>query len=345
MHLSRMGFGFALALAMGTASIGCTAEELPPVNPEDLGHIILPVTATDTSGNLYVLQNAQFEAFGPAYFLLNGDGEGELQIDAPFGDYQVQLLPGWQMTRKDAVTGELTNVDAVLASQNPQSIRVQPGTITLASFNFLLGGDNGTLALGVYVVDKVDAITAKFKVTSDQAFDLAGQSLGPWAGVEGATINLLTRFGRQSWYSGEFSDGTKYRGYFGYPAHVTVDNDPSGVLTAYANKLSGANVSLDLRTVPSTVEGAPPTIAMTLYMSTFRPDESITWLSINNIGGYTYFDEDGFPTLGGIGDMLAPDFTLAEAVKDATENFYRTVGMVNGSGQINVNIPLAPTAQ
>jgi hypothetical protein len=344
--LLRTCFTLTLALAAAAATTatatGCAADEAPAPFDGPIGHILLPLESTSAEGVTYVLSGATFVASGPVYMEIDGDADTQITVAAPFGDYQVSLNPGWQLNRRDPVTGALTPVVAQLASQNPQPVRVQPDAFVMAQFNFLLGNGTGQLILGVNVSEQVDSFTARWHLTQDNAYDSAGQITGPWTQLAGSDVTLLARFGFSGWFSGELSDGRKYRVYSGYPAHFEISEaDLAGVLTGALGRLDGGSVSLSLIETPGAEPTDPKTIAVTLNASNIELDQRITYMVAPGLSVPAYFDADGFPTLSGSSEAYAPELRLEQVVQDVPGQGYRISGSVQGTAQIFLNLPLS----
>ncbi|MBZ0117785.1 MAG: hypothetical protein K8H88_12355 [Sandaracinaceae bacterium] len=122
---------------------------------ESVEGITVPLSGTSGSGTVYVLQNARFRITGPRNQTLNGSETvgNVLSTGLPVGNYQVQLLDGWQLVRMP----DGTPMIATLASPNPQMVTVSNGMRTQVVFVFDVMGEmvamtgDGNLDIGFEV--------------------------------------------------------------------------------------------------------------------------------------------------------------------------------------------------
>jgi hypothetical protein len=133
--------------------VGCDAEQPPTshggIMKMELTHVV--------DGTLYELRFSQFVVQSDSqYIVLSGDNLDVLEYDLEPGDYTVELQPGWQIFR-EADSGIMEPVDAVLSSENPVAFTIEQNVVTPVGFTFTVGEDaipfgKGRLRLGIDII-------------------------------------------------------------------------------------------------------------------------------------------------------------------------------------------------
>ena len=111
----------------------------------------------------YELRNATFAITGAAELELSSEDAPEsavLEQELPVGDYVAELGAGWHLF--EVVDGEDTELDAVLASDNPVEFSISEQATTEVVYQFGIDGTNvalasGTLRIGIEVAIAKDA--------------------------------------------------------------------------------------------------------------------------------------------------------------------------------------------
>lgn len=148
MKFGWIRFGFALALAMGTASFGCKDQPLSE-NEEQVGTLSLPLVTS--SADAYRLSDATFvieTQVGTVVATLDSESDPDAQaLTATLnqGNYAVGLEDGWVLSKIE-VDGTETPVRAALLSVNPQLFKIKSSLETDLSFSFTT--DLGTVTIG-----------------------------------------------------------------------------------------------------------------------------------------------------------------------------------------------------
>jgi len=123
------------AVVLGVCVAGCAggAGDATPV-----GTLAMPLAA-EVNGLYYRLSDASFSVSGPETFELGTTGDDALLVRSlTTGDYQIALHDGWRL-EKEATNG-LVEVQAELASENPQDFSIADGTTTRVSIAFATDG-------------------------------------------------------------------------------------------------------------------------------------------------------------------------------------------------------------
>jgi hypothetical protein len=117
--------------------------------------------STELSGVAYELRGARFDVMGPEDTILTEDGGAEaasLQVTLAEGDYQIELLDGWQLERRLSPASDFEPVESFLLSPNPTEFAIVDGQTTHVAFAFETTGTTvsfgeGNLNLTIRVVD------------------------------------------------------------------------------------------------------------------------------------------------------------------------------------------------
>lgn len=153
---AALGLGAVLGLgALSGCGDGDDATFLGGAPP--LGKLRIPLDATGSSGAEYQL-SASLRVSGPREEtrLLSGAGPA-LEVALASGSYQALLLDPWQLSRIE-VDGPRP-VEAVLLSENPASLQIEPEATTQLVLRFrveggeLVSGGEGALEVSVAVED------------------------------------------------------------------------------------------------------------------------------------------------------------------------------------------------
>ena len=146
----------ALSLLVG-ASVGCKNHPSPPAT----GRAQFELTTT-VAGVEYQLRDARFQIGPPANLtLMSSPSDPALDVDLVAGDYQVTLLPGWQMRRRMAM-GAFQDVRAVLLHAPTQPFTIIAGQTTSILYRFGVGPEfiefgRGRGRISIQVQDRLDA--------------------------------------------------------------------------------------------------------------------------------------------------------------------------------------------
>ncbi len=127
----------------------CSTERSDPESVTQYGTARMPLQASGSSGTLYRLENGFF-AFTSTTEVITRFADPNLQlleVDLQAGDYSVQLLDGWQLSRQ--LSGDTwTPVQANLASMNPVATTIGNQQVSDITFVFNAGGDQIPFGFG-----------------------------------------------------------------------------------------------------------------------------------------------------------------------------------------------------
>jgi hypothetical protein len=130
-------------LTLSVLSSGCSNASDPAVDTAGTGTVDLPLTA-QADGVQYRLANAKFTITGTSLiFTRTITPAADLPIDQEVlaaGTYSILLADGWQLQAKGPTDTTFSDVDAVLAVENPLSFTVTRGKTVDAVFAFITHG-------------------------------------------------------------------------------------------------------------------------------------------------------------------------------------------------------------
>lgn len=125
------GFGWMSFCVLGAGLLACSDLAPPPIGQLQLG------LSSGIGDAQYQLVNASFAVEGTAQLVLNSEDEPDsdvLQRALPAGQYQVELLDGWQLERRSGSARQV--VPAELSSDNPLELSINAGALTTVTFQF-----------------------------------------------------------------------------------------------------------------------------------------------------------------------------------------------------------------
>ncbi len=168
------------------SALACSGTE----NNMELGRLSMPLEV-EVDGTIYSLNNATFRIEGPQVELVEPEPSVQ-QISLPLaaGDYQVELMPGWELHRREL--DEWVTTPARLLSPNPQLVSVPVDETATVGFRFeaaqaLVSLGEGALAI---VVDVTVADGSPQLVINEVLRDptAVGDSAGEWVEVLNAGL-------------------------------------------------------------------------------------------------------------------------------------------------------------
>ncbi|MBN1605644.1 MAG: lamin tail domain-containing protein [Polyangiaceae bacterium] len=137
----------------------------PPDQRTRTGQVELALHST-VGGITYELRNATFAIKGATELELSSEDAPEaavLEQELPVGDYTAELGPDWHLF--EVAEGEETELDAVLASENPAAFSISEQATTEVVYRFTIDGTDvpfasGTLRIGMDVTVAQDPTDA-----------------------------------------------------------------------------------------------------------------------------------------------------------------------------------------
>lgn len=151
-----------MLFAAASSTAGCAG---PAGEPLRTGRVEFALHST--AGDItYELRNATFSIAGPTELELRSDDAPDasvLEQELPVGEYAAELMPGWQLF--EVAAQEETELEAVLASDNPAAFSISEQATTEVIYRFTIDGADvalasGTLRIGMEVVSAQDGADA-----------------------------------------------------------------------------------------------------------------------------------------------------------------------------------------
>jgi len=277
----------ALALALAT---GCATSSSPPDHgAPDLatGTLQLPLQQIGADGALYHL-TASFQIDGPGGTqVLDATGtDPTVTITLPPGLIQVQLLPGWTLSRSTDGGATFTPVNALLGSPNPSAARILANQQLFLGFEFLVRNTTGDLTIGFGVDTTPRELAGGVAVDNDPT-----KATGDYIPYAHARLDFATFYTLGGTQSSTLADGSKARTFFSDAIAMEFYNDTLGVLSGQVGPaIAGGFLTYTLTALPDgtqSLSGEIDGFTVPFSVLTFGPLTLTTNLPL---------DADGFPT-------------------------------------------------
>jgi len=117
------------------ALVACSDLGEPPIGQLHLG------LSSGLGESQFRLRKASFAIAGTAELTLSSEDDPDsdtIERALPAGDYEVELLPGWQLEQLGPLGAAAVAAD--LASENPLAFSIAPGALTTLTFQFRTSG-------------------------------------------------------------------------------------------------------------------------------------------------------------------------------------------------------------
>lgn len=146
---------YALAAAASLAPFGCTA---PDTGDDGEGELRVGLWGDGASGETYSLRDAVFRVAGNSVDLeidtaALADGTAAISTPLDAGDYELELLAGWQVLRGDVGDPNPIAVEASIDSDNPVFFAIADGLSTEVTYIFDIEGDLVPMNSGALDID------------------------------------------------------------------------------------------------------------------------------------------------------------------------------------------------
>lgn len=136
------------------ALVACSGLGEPPIGQLHLG------LSSGLGESQFRLRKASFAIAGAAELTLSSEDDPDsdtIERALPAGDYEVELLPGWQLERLGPLGAAAVAAD--LASENPLGFSIAPGALTTLTFQFRTSGGPASSGEGqVRIAIAVDGV-------------------------------------------------------------------------------------------------------------------------------------------------------------------------------------------
>jgi hypothetical protein len=245
--MRSFSFVTALALAVAPLGVGCMSSDH---SDHDVGTLDIPLQQAGGGGSIYHLA-ASFDITGPAGTqTVDGNTfDPSVSVTLPPGITRIKLDDGWTLTKSTDGGVSFQPVSALLATQNPQTIRVLADFAQTVEFDFIVRDASGTVNVTFGVTEHPRKLEGGIVVES------ATNTYAPYASLPGS-MDFAIYFKAAPVDHQTLPDGTKQNVISSTQVVVEYFNDKPGVLTSQASEFTGGFLGYHVAAKPDGTQEA-----------------------------------------------------------------------------------------